>query len=260
MHIGSSVGLCPPDVELDDGNPVGQSAGQQWLWRRWLETVETVKALDGEKILLLNGDIAEIDAKGRSLQTITRNPATVTSMAIDALLPMANICDKVMVVRGTAAHTGGSGWVEEQIARDFNNTVWATEKVASWYHLRFTADGVRFDVCHHAGMSGQPHLEKNAANKIAANIMWRYCVDMQQPPPHVAIRAHNHRRSYSERNYRVSAYCLPAWTLATEYVYRIGQENAVADIGASIFMCHNGRFEHVPIDYPLKENPWTLTI
>jgi len=110
-------------------------------------------------------------------------------------------------------------------------------------------------------MSGTPLTEKNAANKVASLGLWYYLVEMKQPPPHVMARSHNHRYADSGNNFDIFAVCLPAFTLATEYVYRIGKENVLADIGLSVFMCESGKFEHRSMRYkPEVKKVWGLKV
>jgi hypothetical protein len=35
-HINSTVALCKPSVQLDDGQEVKISRAQRWFWENWL--------------------------------------------------------------------------------------------------------------------------------------------------------------------------------------------------------------------------------
>ena len=35
LHAGSTVAICPPRVQLDDGGEYHASKAQRWLWERW---------------------------------------------------------------------------------------------------------------------------------------------------------------------------------------------------------------------------------
>jgi hypothetical protein len=178
-------------------------------------------------------------------------------MVLDTLAPMLDVVDDVIIVRGTQAHVGKGAWIEEAIAQDLDNTINQAVSPASWYHFRGMFGGVKFDVAHHASMGRLPHTEKNAANKIAATILYRYRVDMDQPAPDVAIRSHNHRRADSGGNYPTFALCTRCWSLATEYAYRIGGENSLADIGGHVFQCEGGEYKHTEMAYePRKGRIW----
>jgi hypothetical protein len=258
LHINSTVALCPPSINLDDGGTYKASKTQRWLWKCWLDLWEKAPSLsDGDKILVINGDMADIDINKRSNQIISRNNATIQNMVLDTLEPAISWADKIYVIRGTAAHNGKSAWLEEAIAQDLDNTVHDSNS-ASWWHLRSTCNNVRFDITHHASMGRLPHTAPNAANKLAFLSQYRYLVEMKQPPPHITIRSHNHRYADSGSNYGTFAIFTGAWTIATEFVYRIGAENMLADIGAELFVCEDGKYKHKSIhyDYPEAKHIW----
>lgn len=89
-HINSTVALCTPKVQLDDGGTYHASRGQRWLWDMWLEYIAWAKDMtDGYKrAVLINGDLAELDTKRRSNQIITANKATIQATIRDVLDPL----------------------------------------------------------------------------------------------------------------------------------------------------------------------------
>ncbi len=243
MHLNSAVSLCPPIVNLDDGGTYHASKGQRWLWDCWKDFVQNCAKLEGEKIAILNGDLAELDIKRRSIQLVSTNKATIQRLILEALEPLIDVVDHVIVIRGTAAHTGKSAWIEEAIANDLDHTARYSDNIASWWHFRGVIGGVRMDVAHHASMGSIPWGRANAVNTAAAKITWLYTVKMKQPIPHVAIRSHNHLRADSYDNYDVRVLFTPCWSLATEYSYRTGRENDAADIGGYVIHCENGKYD-----------------
>ena len=260
LHINSTVALCKPVINLDDGGTYHASKSQRWLWKCWLDLwTEKIKKTSGDKILVINGDLGELDTMRRSTQIISANKATIQLLVLDTIEPALAWADRVYIIRGTAAHTGKSSWLEEAIAADLDHAV-PSPNSASWWHLRTVCEGVRFDIAHHASMGKLPQSEKNAANKLAFLAQYRYAVDMKQQPPDVVIRSHNHRYADSGNNFGTYALCTAAWTIATEYVYRIGQENTLADIGAHVFKCEDGKFtpEYISYDYPEVKKIWSM--
>ena len=253
LHINSTVALCTPSINLDDGGTYRASKTQRWLWDCWTDLWEQMlERSKGERILIINGDLGDLDSKRRSHQMITRNNATIQSIVLDTIEPALEWADKIYIIRGTPAHIGKSAWLEEAIAQDLDTTV-HNKANASWWHLRSVCEGVKFDIAHHTGMGNLPHTEKNAANKLSAITAYRYAVDMKQSPPDVVIRSHNHRYADSGGNYDTFSVCTAAWTSATEFVYRIGQENTIADIGAHVFVCNDGHYNYQKILYPPPE-------
>jgi hypothetical protein len=63
LHTNSKVALCPPATELDDGGTYRLSRSQRWLWDCWQDFLQKVEAIKKDKILILNGDIADADIK-----------------------------------------------------------------------------------------------------------------------------------------------------------------------------------------------------
>lgn len=243
-HVGSTVGLCPLAINLDDGGTYHASPGQRWLWRNWLDTWDWFTELSKgyERIAVLNGDLGEADAKRRSNQVITRNKATVLKMMIEVAAPLQLICDRIYINRGTEAHAGKSAELEEEFASDCLNAVQSPDGLYSWWHLRLNACGVRLDIAHHANMGSKPWTEANAANSLAVETLNWYA-RMDQKPPHVVLRSHVHRTADSFDNYATRAVFVPSWQLATAYIHRIGHGNRLADIGAVAILCDGGHYE-----------------
>lgn len=259
-HINSTVALAPPKVQLDDGGTFHASRPQRWLWDGWLAFIEWAKAqtVGYRRVVVLNGDLAELDTKRRSNQIITANKATIEHTVREVLDPLMTWTDSLFVIRGTQAHTGKSGWIEEAMASDYDHTVKASEGVYSHYHLRLTADSVKLDIAHHASMPSLPWTEKNAANKIAYLTRSRY-QEMDAPPPDLVLRSHNHRSADSYDNYKTRAICLPCWSLMTEYAYRIGAENSIPDIGGLVILCDGAGYEIEKYRIePQKGKVWAL--
>lgn len=264
LHINSKVALCTPTVSLDEDDTHRSSRGQRWLWQCWLEFWDTVRVdyQGWRKILVINGDMGELDTKRRSYQIITPNKAIILDMVLNVLAPALDVVDSVYVVRGTQAHVGKSAWLEEAIARDLDHAV-RHDGSASWWHIRGKIDGIRYDISHHASMGGLPWNAPNAANKLAAKTIWQYRVKMNQPAPDVIWRSHNHRWADSGKNYDPTyALCLPCWSLATEYAYRIGAENDTADIGAVVDEIKDGIRTERRFKFEPRENRqvWQMSL
>ena len=257
-HIGSTVALCPPRVQLDDGGSYHQSPGQRWLWQGWIKFNAWARELSqGYKpIAVFNGDLAELDTKRRTNQLVNPNKATILSMIADTLEPLTRWTDSLYFIRGTAAHTGKSGWIEE-VAADYDTTIWQSDGIKSHYQVRLNADGVRLDIAHHASMGNMARTAKNAANQLAHDTMNDYAFALHAPLPHIVIRSHNHRWADSWDNFETRAICLPCWSMATEYIYRLGKYNGQADIGGVVVLCDAGEYEvHKFKLEPMKGRVW----
>lgn len=264
MHINSSIGLCVPSLPLDDGGQYRASRSQRWLWDCWTDFIAKVRSIENHRIVVvLNGDTGELDVRRRSSQLVSPNKATIQRLAIDVLSPLVDIAEAVFVIRGTLAHVGKSSWLEEAIAQDFDNVVPCSEGVASWWHLRHVYSGVRFDMCHHARMGSMMRTQANYANVLAFDTITAYHA-MEEVAPNIIYRGHNHRRADSGSNFeKTIAIMGPAWQLKTEFVYRIGGENSISDIGGDIFYCQDGLYEWDPVKYKPKNigrKVWALKL
>lgn len=255
-HINSALGLCKPGTILDDGGSYSLNTVQKFLWKSWEQFLKDVDELTNgyQKNLVLAGDIVELDSKGRSWQTITQNPSTAVSMAVDIFEPLVSEMDTTFVIRGTEAHTGKSAWGEEELAKDFDTEPDPQTKQKSWWHLRASFSGVRFDIAHHATMGRLPWTYANSANKLAFVTIIEY-VNWGEDPPHVVARAHNHQFADSGRTYMTRGVFLPAWQFHTSYLHRIGKANALPDIGGCIFLCDNGEYKFIDLRYRPQRSP-----
>jgi hypothetical protein len=245
LHAGSTVGVCPPRVELDDGGDYKASKAQKWLWQNWLDFCGKVEAkvgaLDANLVVVFNGDCVEGNHHS-TLQTITANSTTQIKIAQKVMAPLVNIADDVFIVRGTPAHVGESAKYEEHLADDLTNVVRESKHAASHWHLPLSIKGTVFDIAHHGSLGRLPWTRPNSVNKIAAAMI----IDSHQrgaQVPNVVIRSHLHQYADTGNNYsKIRVIATPAWQLPTGYVNKI-QPGAIADIGGLIFTCWRNHYE-----------------
>jgi hypothetical protein len=254
LHINSTVGLLPYSTNLDDGGTYRSSKGQRWLWRNWLsfwEDVKHVKASEKAKVwTVFNGDVIDKNGKHPQTQNISQNEADILRMANDTVEPAHDVSDIEFVVRGTAAHSGSSGYLEEMFAADIG-----AEKCGdnySWWELLLESDGVLFDIRHHGPLGRLPHTRGNALNRRAVELMLKYA---NQRCPDVAVQNHNHAFATSSDGYPVKVFSNLPWQLPTEFAARIGVINA--EVGGMYFICDKGEYVPVVKRYqPERTRPW----
>jgi len=239
LHVNSTVAVCPPVVNLDDGGTYHATRTQRWLWDSWTGLWQDVDrgTPKGDRVLFVVGDLGELDTEKRSIQLISLNKDTIIGMCIDVLEPALSVVDRVYFFRGTPAHSGRSAWLEEHVARDIDTSVPYSKEIdqetgeekktiASWWHLRGRINASKIDVCHHVGGSVTP----NAGNNLGIKILSKYALNNWDRPD-LVLRAHVHKFRESGKNLPLWAAICPAWTTITEYGYRIGMENDISDIG-----------------------------
>lgn len=258
-HTNRTTGLLYPTTRLDDGQEVRYSRPQRWLWECFTDCCtyakEVARKNKAEIWLVLDGDIADGDAKNRTYQTITRNPATILEITQKTLQPALDISKRVFVVRGTAAHVGNSAFHEELLANDIGAEVCPATGASTWWQLDLLAGGVLFHFQHHGTLGHDPWTVPNALNKRASKIMLAYG---KRRCPDVALQAHMHQYATSGDNYPVEVIALPSWELNKygDYPNRLGLVE-IADIGSILFLCKNGHYEKIKRLYtPERDAPW----
>lgn len=229
LHVNSAVAICPPEFRNDDGGKTGPSDIQVWLWEKW-QVLISIAARIPDLITIFNGDICEGDAKDRSHQLITRNRADIVKMASATIEPLVKISKTCYLIRGTEAHTGKSGELEEFVAQDFD-LPGPNKYVHSWWALPLSIAGRHFDISHEVtGGFGSPATRRNRANRLAFETVAEYANRGERPPDFV-IRSHLHGLGDSYDNHFTRAIITPCWTFATSYVSK-KMPLTLADIGA----------------------------
>lgn len=238
-HAGSTVGLCPPVFNLDDGGTYRASTAQRWLWRNWYSNyIPRVKELadqyDTRYIAILDGDVIEGNHH-HTTQVISNNETTQMRIAEEVLAPLLQDADQVYFIRGTPAHVGQGARLEEKVAENWTNTIQHGKNYTRW-HLYLDVNRTLFDIAHKGGIGRLPWTRPNAVNKVLGAAIIAYH-QMDKKTPNVILRAHWHQYADSGDNYRnIRAIAMPGWQLITGYVNSM-TPGIIADIGGLIFTC-----------------------
>jgi len=213
---------------------------------------EARAAHDARLVVILNGELAD-DNYHATTQLVTRNPADMVRLAIECLTPMLELQpDAIYVTRGTEAHSGVSGWLDEKIADDIGARP-SKAGTASHWQLRLSVDDVRVDVAHHppGGGGRLPWTRGNFAPRLAAQALMDAAARSVKPP-HLYIRGHVHAPADSHDNQPVRAMVLPSWQLTTSYGHRLG--GGVLPVGGVYVLCDKGDYrvtkvyDHWPVE------------
>lgn len=253
-HIGSTVALSKPVINLDDGGTYHASKAQVNIYKAWQELQKVISNLPPPKpVLVLLGDLVETDAKNRSDQVITRNAETLRTMAVDVLDEVAKLCTAVYVVRGTEAHTGKSASMDDAIGKEFGSTGPVASSHSYWW-LPLEIEHVRVDIAHHANMSGVP-WNKSSATTLASRVLFS-CAEKGEIAPNLILRAHQHRWGDSKDDFEViRAVQLPGWTFATAHIHKVNP-GSIAEIGAAIINIEKGNYEVRKFKTRLESRQW----
>jgi len=264
LHCGSTVALCPPEIELDDGGVFSASRPQRWLWQCWLDywaEVRRARRPDDRLMIIYNGDLVDGDHHGTS-QIVSRNPEAQAAVLREAMaIPLALDADKIFVVRGTEAHVGKSGAAEEGLARRWRSDGLPVvgdpdTGTASWWHLRLDVDGLLIDVTHHGRTGMREHTRANAANLYAHDILLSYAKRRERFPD-LCLRAHHHRFNDSGALCPVRVITNGAWQLHTGWSH--GKfADTIADIGGLIVTVEDGQYDVRMVEYQANRGSvWT---
>jgi hypothetical protein len=150
------------------------------------------------------------------------------------------MASKIIVIRGTEAHVGNNGALDEKIAKQIDkvkkgvihrNAELRKSKEYSHHYLRTFIGGRSFDLAHHVNMGTTPRTERDAANHLAADLVMEYANRWHEPLPDFAFRGHVHRYAESGDNFSIRAYIGPCWQVANPFVHRIGKSAGKPEIG-----------------------------
>jgi len=96
LHVGSTIGLWPPDFISNEGNPIGQNKFQEWLWECWQDAAKWSAKLIGKDAfeIVLNGDLVE-GIHHRSLQVMTPDVGDQSEAVKQVLEPLAAKASKL---------------------------------------------------------------------------------------------------------------------------------------------------------------------
>lgn len=255
FHCGSSLGLQPPVVRLDDGQILQHSRFQAFVWGRWSafwQEVATEKARRGWRVIFFaNGELCD-DNWHRTPQMSSRNLADLVKLATQAFVPARRVADEIVVLRGTEAHSGGAGALDELMAE---RLAARPDGEGNWSRYGFygEVEGVYLDVRHHPGHNAmRPWTHGGHVNRLAADMMYQYwgCAD----PPRLAVRGHIHTTADSSDNFPVRAVILPSWKLSGRDAWgqRFGGAG-ILPVGGAWATFENG-------DYELHKRIWTWSI
>lgn len=256
LHCGSTVGLCPPVIGLDDGGEYHASKAQRWLWESWLDYWRQAEAMcekhDADLYAVFNGDLVDGNHHGTT-QILSGNPnAQAAALNAAMAVPLALRPKHLAFTRGTDVHVGQSASGEERIAdglRRDKRPVISEEATgaASHWHLRMELQGVRLDFAHHGRVGTRPWTKPNVTANLAAEIFYDHAA-AGIPHPHVAFRSHMHQYVDTGDSHPTRVIQTPAWQLATSFIHRIAA-GKLADVGGVLLIIADGEATVKPIRY-----------
>lgn len=223
LHAGSSVALCPERHITDDGQTVLPSDAQRAIRAQWaVFWRDFVPHCVGKEpySVLVNGDVTEGEHhRTKQLQDVAES-AHVRA-AIELLDPVREKCRRMFIVRGTEAHVGQSGCLEEAVAQALDCET-AGGKNRSHWELWLELGPHLLHAAHHIGTTSSTSYEHSALSReLAANLL--ESAQWGNRPADIIIRSHRHRYSAATLpTHRGQAELIvtPAWQLRTAFAYK----------------------------------------
>ena len=243
LHSNSTVGLCPPEVSVEDGGKYHANLIQRWLWDQWTEFWTEVKSLRKKRplVLVVVGDVIEGKHHG-TVQLVSDSTLVQHEIALLNLEPAMDLKpDLTYFVRGTESHVGASAEFENFIAKEMNGVIDPITNSYTWSWLPLDIRGVLFNVAHHATGGRRPWTFANSANALAAEETIT-AAEAGERLPDVVVRAHKHIPKDSYDNYKVRVLGLPSWQLQTMYGTKL-QAGKILPVGGYMFVCNKGGYE-----------------
>jgi hypothetical protein len=243
-HSNSCVGLCPPGFIRDNGDGIILSPVSQALWDSWLtfwQQIDEIKHRSGadECWAVHNGDSVDVNTHdGSGLRCHVR--ADVLKMGRQTIEVSNGIVDRRFLTRGTEAHVGGQGELEETLAEMVGAEPNKETGTFSWWHLPLNCEGVKFSIAHHPQTAGWLPYTKRMAALRQSNIVALQAEERGEQPADVYLRAHTHSFVATPPGMRPMVIYSPPWQLATSFSHRKGWNDGVDPPGGVWFLCDDG--------------------
>lgn len=228
MHIGCRYGLCcPPSVykpKMDDGYYV-YSDGQKkvwtmwrYFWDRWIPKVTKEEPF----ILVVNGDGLEGVHHNAKTPITTRHDEQI-NLAYNILAPIVDKSEKFFWIRGTEAHSGPSGEMENMLAERLGSVSDRNDNPSRWT-MWLDFHGVYLHFCHTIPSTRVFSYEATVPMR---ELMQSYtnAGRWKNRPPDIIVRSHRHScvevavpaAKADGNTFMARAIVTPCWSLKTPY-------------------------------------------
>ena len=263
-HPNSTVGLIPPrGIALDDGGWYRPSDVQLEIWNVYLEYWDAVKErkreVGAEQVWGVFGGEGVDDNKYSKYQLATVNESVMLDIGVSAMRPAMDVVDRQFCLRSTEAHSGGSSWMEERLAKELGAEQDPDTGNSSWWFLPMEKYGVRSLFAHHPySTARRPWTIGGGANRTAEMIEADYN-KTQDPLPHFAVFHHAHAYETSSDNHEVDVTICYPFCVTGALGHRIGYSGRSSEIGGLVYTLFpdgtwdKKRFRRTP----RRKEPWT---
>lgn len=215
LHCGSSYGLLPPGIQMQEGQVISPNPLQEYLWKCWEDWQgDWFQDKIGEDpfVLIINGDATEGVHHGTK-EIVSPDPSDHRLIAYHALAPLAEKADKVFMVEGTDCHTANS---EHKLAFDLGAVRPSKNKyLGAWRTLRIKIHDCPCMFYHHISTTKRVYLEASQLSIELRNGQLE-SVRAGFEPHKVLGAAHRHRYGSYEAGDALS-FVTPPWQGVTRF-------------------------------------------
>lgn len=217
IHAGSTKAILPPNFKTLEGQPVGQSAIQQWLWAGWEAAHSWLSGIVPPKqyALVLNGDLTEGNHHGTK-EIWSPEAGDHSKAATEILAPVARRAARTFVVRGTECHTASH---EISVASRIGAEVNPEHDQPYWDRLTIDLCGKRVSVRHHFPATSRSYLEASQHSIQLGNAIVE-AVRAGERPPNIIVGAHRHRPGHWSDGQCMSV-VTGAWQVLTRHGFKV---------------------------------------
>lgn len=223
-HVGCQMGLCPPRVRLDGGGYYQASNLQRKVWDYWKHFKNKVipDFTKSEPFTLVHvGDCCD-GVHHNSTTQITQNKKDQANIAYEVLAPLREKAARYFHIRGTGAHVGPSGELEEGVAARLGAEPDDQGNHARW-ELWLNLNRKLIHVSHHISGTASSSYESTGVYREMVEA-FTHAGRSGVKPPDLIVRGHRHR--YFKTDVGRIVVVVPGWQLKTPYVYRIASGRA----------------------------------
>jgi hypothetical protein len=259
LHVGSTVGLCPPKVTVIDQGTYLPNQFQKTLYKYWCnfwkEYVPKLTEGAEKTILVVNGDV--IDNVHHNTVNILSNSIQVQA-AILVLKDIYRLCpvpiNELYFVAGTEAHSGFAAESERRIADKAGGLPDESGDIMPFQRW-MDVNGTIFHFAHTIGVTSSAAYESSAPmRELVASMV--EATQWDRPMPDVLVRSHRHRFievPLPTTRGRIRAVITPGWQLKTPFTERIDRMR-MPHIGGVVFLVEKDKSCQVKEKmYPLPE-------
>ena len=243
-HVNDTNGLCPPRFRRERDSTHHPDKFQRAIWTGWLEYWDVVaqykKKLKSPVVGVFNGDLGDINSHSKS-QLISLLKNDIQRAMADVASPALEVTDYNVVIRGTEAHVGGCGELEEWFADDISAEP-SPEGQASWWIWRAEIEGVRIHATHHPPtITKLPNKRGQAVARMCERLASEYDIYGWEKKPQLAFWSHVH---WSARGYEmgIEGWTVPPWKGMDSYTHRLGI-TLPSPVGGLICIVDKGAWE-----------------